>query len=362
MLSRGGRRRPPRREDADLVAERVEAGASAGSDRWAPRMPAIRGGTPRAATPPRGRRASDRLGDAAPTRAYSSMRLQTKSRSQPARIASTHAVGKVAERRERAHLEIVGEDRAPKSERLPQQVLDPSGRERGREPVRPRRVRDHDGARLRSMVAANGARSRASSSGSRAGRGRLRCVSRSARPRPGKCLTQPPTPSAWSPSRNSSAALDDGRRLLAGAPAARTRADAPGISRSTTGAKSTSKPNARHDAAGQLARPGARGRRRRVAKRDGRTEDPRNRSTGPPSWSTQRGGEPGSARSSAVRSSSARAVPMLRRKRTTAPGGSRSRMPRSWRRQLRAGDSDAEDAPVGITRRPPDHDGALRRS
>ena len=194
---------------------------------------------------------------------------------------------------------------------------------RRRNPVGPRRVRDHDGARGLVHRGCEGSEvARSSSDGSRGIRGSSLCVSRSARPRPGKCLTHPPTPCAWSPARKSTrrarrSLLDRPRRTGPAAPAPKRPAGA----RSTTGARSTSKPSRAH--ASPASSPARRATPRSAASRkqiDGPSRS-RKRSTGPPSWSTQRTGRPGRSRSSRVSSRSCSTLSIFRRKRMTAHGG-----------------------------------------
>ena len=186
-------------------------------------------------------------------------------------------------------------------------------------------------ARASRISSRKGRRSLSCASASSGRRGREAWVSSAARPRPGKCLRHPPTPRECRPSRKSRAAA---RTSSAEPPADRSprmRSPAPGTARSTTGARSTEMPKCAQIS--PASSPARRAWPLRAARRS-ESEGPSiawNRSTVPPSWSTQRKGGPGSASISAISSSSCSSVPRLRAKRITARGGYRSRIRRSGR-------------------------------
>jgi hypothetical protein len=182
-------------------------------------------------------------------------------------------------------------------------------------------------------------------------RGRTRCESTAARPRPGKCFRQPATPNAFNPSRNAAAAAAACPGSADAARPARIALPAPSTARSTTGARSQSIENAAQiSPASAPARPASPAAQAPSNAGD-RPVIARKRSTGPPSWSTQRIAPGSSLLRSATSSRSWSSAAMFRENRRTAPGGCARKTSRSR--------GESEGPAIPTTKRPDAFSGAL---
>src|SRR6266536_3456449 len=180
---------------------------------------------------------------------YSSSREHTSARSHPARIAAAARWGR-APNSASAPISRSSENATPsKPTRSRRSRVAVSGEsEAGRRSLA-RAAWDTMIAAATSFKARKGARSRSSSRSSSERKGSARCVSRPARPSPGKCLRQPATPREWRPWRKFRAAAMIRSGSSAAVRSPRTLSPAPGSLRSTTGARSTRTPNRAHASA-----------------------------------------------------------------------------------------------------------------
>ena len=205
---------------------------------------------------PRERRAST----SATQSGYSSSRRQTKRRSQPGATPG-RSVREGSRTPSRAPISRSSENAAPSNPRVVAQEdrRDHASRQRGRNAVGPGRVRDHDRAGALGISTSNGVRSSALLvAGRLRGPGGPRAC-RDARGRgPGSASRIRRSPASGGPSRKSPAAS----MIRAGSAEARARRStsppAPGTHRSTTGARSTSKPRRAQRLAPRARPPAAR--------------------------------------------------------------------------------------------------------